>query len=205
MGRSVSWLRILGSRTDKRAKAITCSPFLHASELSKQDLNSPTDSMIRKQPNSIHPKQTESSTYYLHSGTRRIIGELVRISTKIGQAITVRKGQVWTALFHYRSFMLVHRIFWLLMIPRPLLRYGLILGALRGCIVSINVPQTSANARNMTPPGLGVMVGRWADIRRIFTTVLGSVVVILGKSALSSQSVLIVGISVPCPSPMCYT
>jgi hypothetical protein len=27
------------------------------------------------------------------------------------------------------------------------------------------------------------MVGRWVDIRRIFTTVLGSVVVILGKSA----------------------
>ena len=139
--------------------------------------------MIRKQPNSIHPKQTESSTYYLHSGTRRIIGELVRISMKIGLKVTVRKGQAWTALFHYRSFMLVHRISWQLMTPRLLQRCEHILGALRGCIVSTNVLQTWANARNTAPLGLGVMVGRWADIRRIFTTVLGSVVVILGKSA----------------------
>jgi hypothetical protein len=105
---------------------------------------------------------------------------------KIGHKVTVRKGQAWTALSHYRSFMLVHPISWRLMIPRPLLRFGLTLGASKGCIVSTSVPQTwadRADVRNTTPSGLGVTVGRWVDIRKTFTTVLGSVAVIPGKSA----------------------
>jgi hypothetical protein len=98
---------------------------------------------------------------------------------KTGLKVTVPKGQAWTALSHYRSFMLVHPISWRLMTQRLSLHCELILGASTGCTVSTSEPQTWA--RGIID--LGVRVGLWVDIRKIFTTVLGSVAVILGKPA----------------------
>jgi hypothetical protein len=98
---------------------------------------------------------------------------------KIGLKVMVRKGQAWTALSYYRSFMLVHPISWRLMTQRLLLHCEPISGASRGCTVSTSAHRTWAKDRT----DLGVMVGLWVDIRKIFTTVLGSVAVTLGKSA----------------------
>jgi len=86
---------------------------------------------------------------------------------KTGRQLMGQKGQGWTALSHYRSFTLVHRVSWQLKTLKLLLHYEPISEASRACIVSTSVLRIWAKGK-LDPGG---MVGRWVDIRKISTMV----------------------------------